>query len=99
MTHESTSFAPSVRGFLKSTDGVFSILTAILSVVIISFVGIAVDLGSIVYWQRRLQAATDTAAIAATFDLAQRVDRNELSCRERCFIGRHRDGRNRRLYR
>jgi len=57
--------------FLRGTEGTFSILTAILSVVIIGFTGLVVDLGSIVYWQRRLQAATDSAALAATFDLTR----------------------------
>ncbi len=61
----------STRRFLKSTEGAFSILTAILSVVMISALGLAVDLGSVVYWQRRLQAATDAAALAATFDLSR----------------------------
>lgn len=57
--------------FLRSDDGVFSIITAIMSLVLITAIGLAVDLGSVVYWQRRLQAATDTAALAATFDLAR----------------------------
>jgi tight adherence protein G len=61
----------SVRRFLESSDGAFSILTAILSVVMISALGLAVDLGSVVYWQSRLQAATDAAALAATFDLSR----------------------------
>jgi uncharacterized membrane protein len=59
------------RRFLKSTEGTFSILTAILSIVLIGMMGLAVDLGSAVYWQRRLQAATDAAALAATFDLSR----------------------------
>ena len=35
---------------------------------IIGFTGLAVDLGSIVYAQKRLQTGTDAAAMAATFD-------------------------------
>jgi uncharacterized membrane protein len=61
----------SAQRFLESTDGAFSILTAILSVIMISALGLAVDLGSVVYWKNRLQAATDAAALAATFDLSR----------------------------
>ncbi len=64
----------SARRFLESSEGAFSILTAILSVVMISALGLAVDLGSVVYWQHRLQAATDAAALAATFDLSRRSE-------------------------
>jgi len=60
-----------LRGFFRASDGAFSVLTAILSVVIIGFTGLVVDLGSAVYWQRRLQASTDSAALAATFDLTR----------------------------
>ena len=57
-----------VRSFLTDADGSFSILASVLSVVVVGFTALAVDVGSIVYWQRRLQGVTDTAALAATFD-------------------------------
>lgn len=64
-----TRFARSIAGrFCRSTDGAYSILAAILATVIVGFTGFAVDLGSIIYAQKRLQSATDLAAMAATFD-------------------------------
>lgn len=56
------------RRFARAEEGSYSILAAILSFVIIGFTGLAVDLGSIVYAQKRLQTGTDAAAMAATFD-------------------------------
>lgn len=61
-----------VRGlftsFVPSRTASISILAAILATLIVSVTGIGIDLGSVVYWQSRLQAATDTAALAAAFD-------------------------------
>jgi uncharacterized membrane protein len=60
-----------VHRFAGATEGTYSILAAILAFVIIGFTGLAVDLGSIVYAQKRLQTATDAAALAATFDFTR----------------------------
>lgn len=57
--------------FIREERGTVTILTAILAVVLIGFTGLAVDIGSVVYWRHRLQAATDFAALAATFDTSR----------------------------
>lgn len=66
-----TRTAEHLLSFARSGDGGISILTAGLAVVIVAFTGLAVDLGSIAYWQSRLQAVTDAAALAASLDLTR----------------------------
>jgi uncharacterized membrane protein len=60
--------------FGRDQGGAISVLTAILALILIGFTGIAADLGSAVYWQHRLQAATDSAALAATFDTGRAAE-------------------------
>ena len=57
-----------IDAFGRSSEAAISVVTAILSTVIVGFAGIAVDTGSVVYWNQRLRTATDAAAMAATFD-------------------------------
>jgi Flp pilus assembly protein TadG len=54
-----------LRKYVRDESGQTAILTAVSLVAIISFLGLAIDLGNMRYQQRRLQAATDAAALAA----------------------------------
>jgi Flp pilus assembly protein TadG len=49
--------------------GMVAIVVALSSIVLIGFVALATDVGYVVYSQRRLQAATDAAALAGAADL------------------------------
>jgi uncharacterized membrane protein len=63
-----TASPSTITRYAQDTRGVISVLTAVVAVAIIAFTGLAADLGSAVYWQQRLQSATDSAALAASFD-------------------------------
>jgi hypothetical protein len=49
--------------------GVVAIITAVSLTMLLGFVALGTDIGSVVYSQRRLQAATDAAALAGAVDL------------------------------
>jgi len=55
----------------RDERGAVSILTAVLVVVLLGFTGLALDIGSVVYWRHRLQSATDLAAMAAALDTSR----------------------------
>jgi Flp pilus assembly protein TadG len=58
-----------LRSLWKDEGGSVLILTALGMTVIIGFVGLAIDIGSLRYSQRHLQAATDAAAVAAALEI------------------------------
>jgi Flp pilus assembly protein TadG len=58
------------RSFLREESGQTAILAAACLVGIISFLGIAIDLGNLRYQQRRLQSAADAAALAAGLEFS-----------------------------
>lgn len=58
-----------LRGFWKDEEGSILILTALGMAVIVGFVGLAIDIGSLRYSQRHLQAAADAAAVAAALEI------------------------------
>lgn len=60
-----------VLDFLRANDGGVSVLTAVSSVVLIGFAGLAVDVGSVYLESRRLQGSADLAALAAMQNPAQ----------------------------
>jgi Flp pilus assembly protein TadG len=51
--------------FLQEESGQTAIVAAVCLVALISFIGLVIDLGNLRYQQRRLQAAADSAALAA----------------------------------
>jgi hypothetical protein len=53
------------RNFIREESGQTAIFAAVSLVAIISFLGLALDLGNLRWQQRRLQSATDAAALAA----------------------------------
>ncbi|NIF53393.1 hypothetical protein F3J19_15015 [Burkholderia sp. Ax-1724] len=57
------------RGALRRQRGAVSILVAISMVMLLGFAALGVDLGYLAYSQRRLQSATDAAALAGAVDL------------------------------
>ncbi|MEZ5958913.1 MAG: pilus assembly protein TadG-related protein [Hyphomonadaceae bacterium] len=57
--------------FLRAREGGVSIITAVSSVVLIGFTGLAVDTGSVYLESRRLQGSADLAALAAMQNPAQ----------------------------
>lgn len=57
--------------FLRARDGGVSVLTAVSSVVLIGFAGLAVDVGNVYLQSRRLQGSADLAALAAMQNPAQ----------------------------
>lgn len=57
--------------FFRARDGGVSVLTAVSGVVLIGFVGLAVDVGSVYLESRRLQGSADLAALAAMQNPAQ----------------------------
>lgn len=63
-------FKRKLRSLLRSEKGSVAIISAVTMVVMISFAAIAVDVGSIHFDSRRLQGATDLAAIAAVSNTA-----------------------------
>ena len=68
MRREIASF---VRRLSKDENGAVAVLAAISIVALIGLTGLALDIGNMVYTQRRLQATTDMAAFAgAQFILA-----------------------------
>ena len=60
-----------LRRFLRERNGAASIVTALSSVALIGFAGLATDVGSVYLETRRLQGVTDLAALAAMQDPAQ----------------------------
>lgn len=66
--------APGRRRFRSDTRGSVAILTALAMLVVVGVAALAVDLGSFFYQKRRLQAATDLAAVAAAGNLAKARD-------------------------
>ena len=57
------------HGALAGQRGAISVLIAISMVALLAFVAVGVDIGYLVYSQKRLQAATDAAALAGAMDL------------------------------
>lgn len=57
--------------FFRARDGGVSVLTAISSIALIGFAGLAIDLGSVYLESRRLQGSADLAALAAMQNPAQ----------------------------
>lgn len=66
--------APRRRRFCSDAKGSVAILTALAMLVVVGVAALAVDLGSFFYQKRRLQAATDLAAVAAAGNLAKARD-------------------------
>ncbi|MBL1258303.1 pilus assembly protein TadG-related protein [Methylocystis sp. Sn-Cys] len=66
--------APSRRRFCSDAKGSVAILSALAMLVVVGVAALAVDLGSFFYQKRRLQAATDLAAVAAAGNLAKAQD-------------------------
>lgn len=60
-----------VLEFFRARDGGVSVLTAVSSVVLIGFTGLAVDIGAVYLESRRLQGSADLAALAAMQNPAQ----------------------------
>lgn len=54
---------------VRRDDGAIAVIAALLLVVLLGFGALAVDVGSFYWTKRRLQAATDAAALAATYAL------------------------------
>jgi len=54
-----------LHSFLHARDGGISMMTAVSSVALIGFLGLAVDMGAVYLDARRLQGSVDLAAIAA----------------------------------
>lgn len=54
---------------LRDDSGQVLVIAALFMVVLIAFVGLAVDIGSIRYEQRRLQTAADATALAAALEV------------------------------
>src|SRR5262245_25306137 len=63
-----------LRSLLRSEQGSVAVISAAVMVVMIGFAAIAVDVGSIHYDGRRLQGATDLAALAAASNTAKATD-------------------------
>lgn len=57
--------------FFRARDGGVSVLTAISSIALIGFAGLAIDVGSVYLESRRLQGSADLAALAAMQNPAQ----------------------------
>jgi len=60
-----------LHAFLRAERGGISIITALSSVVMIGFAGLATDVGSVYLESRRLQGTTDLAALSAIQNPAQ----------------------------
>jgi len=58
-----------VRGSRRHQRGAVSVLVALSMVVLLGFAALGVDYGYLTYSQRRLQSATDAAALAGAVDL------------------------------
>src|ERR1700743_686014 len=58
-----------VRGSRRRERGAVSVLVALSMVVLLGFAALGVDYGYLAYSQRRLQSATDAAALAGAVDL------------------------------
>ena len=63
-----------LRSLLRSEQGTVAVISAIVLAVMIGFAAIAVDVGAIHYDSRRLQGATDLAAIAAASNTAKATE-------------------------
>jgi hypothetical protein len=59
-----------LRSFIREESGQTAILAAVCLVAVISFVGLATDLGNLRYQQRKLQSAADAAALAAGLEFS-----------------------------
>ncbi|MBC8736453.1 hypothetical protein F6X40_06355 [Paraburkholderia sp. UCT31] len=59
----------SSRGSRRRQRGAVSVLVAVSMVALLGFVAISVDFGYLAYSQRRLQSATDAAALSGAVDL------------------------------
>ncbi|MDJ0447448.1 pilus assembly protein TadG-related protein [Methylocystis sp. JR02] len=66
--------APGRRRFCSDAKGSVAIVMALAMLVVVGVAALAVDLGSFFYQKRRLQAATDLAAVAAAGNLAKAQD-------------------------
>jgi Flp pilus assembly protein TadG len=58
-----------LRGSRRHQRGAVSVLVALSTVVLLGFAALGVDYGYLAYSQRRLQSATDAAALAGAVDL------------------------------
>ena len=63
-----------LRSLLRSEQGTVAVISAIVMTVMIGFAAIAVDVGAIHYDSRRLQGATDLAAMAAASNTAKATE-------------------------
>ena len=59
---------------LRSEQGTVAVISALVMAVMIGFAAIAVDVGSLHYDSRRLQGATDLAALAAVINASKATD-------------------------
>lgn len=57
-------------GVATSEDGAAAVIAAVLLTMLLGMAALAVDIGSLQWTKRRLQAATDAAALAATYALS-----------------------------
>ncbi|WP_263378073.1 pilus assembly protein TadG-related protein [Granulicella paludicola] len=55
--------------FFRDESGQTAIIAAVCLVMLVSFIGLAIDVGNLRYQQRKLQAAADAAALAAALEL------------------------------
>ena len=68
------NFRHKLGSLSRSEDGTIAVISAIAMTVVIGFAAIAVDVGSIHFDNRRLQGATDLAAIAAASNTTKATD-------------------------
>ena len=68
------NFRHKLGSLSRSEDGTVAVISAIVMTVVIGFAAIAVDVGSIHFDNRRLQGATDLAAIAAASNTTKATD-------------------------
>ena len=57
------------RRLRSDEDGAVAVLVAIAMTAMIAVIALAIDVGNLAYQQRRLQATTDAAALAAALDI------------------------------
>jgi Flp pilus assembly protein TadG len=66
MTSDMASLFRRLRG---DESGAVAVLVAIALIALLGLIGLAIDMGNMIFAQRRLQATTDMAALAAALDL------------------------------
>ena len=55
-----------MRTLIKNDDGQALIITLLTLTILLGFVGLATDVGTLFYTKRQLQTAADSAALAAS---------------------------------